>query len=73
MVCRSSAASRRENNGLKSFRDTKWKAKTVVGRGDVSLLCDPGSELQLGGRGETKDGEHKQEGKNNGNMYTILG
>ena len=38
--------------GLKSARDKKRKARTVVGRGDKSRLCRPGSELRLGGRGE---------------------
>ena len=28
----------------------KMKARTVVGRGGESPLCDPGSELLLGGR-----------------------
>ena len=31
-------------------RDKKYKARAVVGRGEKSLLCDPGSELRLGGR-----------------------
>ena len=35
---------------LKSSRDIKCKAGTVVGRGGKSLLCDPGSELRLAGR-----------------------
>ena len=29
---------------------TKFKALTAVGRGEKSLLYDPGSELRLGGR-----------------------
>ena len=28
----------------------KMKARTVVGRGEEGALCDPGSELPLGGR-----------------------
>ena len=33
------------------------KARTVVGGGKESLPCDPGSELQLGGRGREKKSE----------------
>ena len=37
------------------------EARTVLGRGDKSLLCDPGSELRLG---EKKKGEEsKRDGK----------
>ena len=32
------------------FSRQKLKARTVVERGEKSLLCDPGSELRLGGR-----------------------
>ena len=34
---------------LNSFA-IKMKARTVVGRGGEGPLCDPGSELLLGGR-----------------------
>ena len=37
-----------------SFSPQKCKARTVVGRGVKSLLCDPGSELRLGRRGKKK-------------------
>ena len=36
--------------------------RTVVGRGEKSLLCDPGSELRLGGR-EKKVEDIKGDGK----------
>ena len=42
-------ASRRGKKGLNFYRD-KNKARTVVGRGEERLLCDPGSELLLGRR-----------------------
>ena len=32
------------------FSRQQCKARTVVGRGGKRLLCDPGSELRLGGR-----------------------
>ena len=32
------------------YMSTKCKAQTVAGRVEKSLLCDPGSELRLGGR-----------------------
>ena len=36
---------------LKSPRDKKCKARTVEGRGEEEpVVCDPGSELRLGGR-----------------------
>ena len=35
-------------------RTTQMKARTVVGRGEKSLLCDPGSEVRLG-RAEEKE------------------
>ena len=42
----------------------KMKARTVVGRGEKSLLCDPGSELRLGGgekrRAKTINGMEKK-------------
>ena len=34
----------------KSMRAIKMKARAVVGRGEEGPLCDPGSELLLGGR-----------------------
>ena len=42
-------ASRRGKKELESSREKKSKARTVVGRGGKSLLCDPASELRLGG------------------------
>ena len=41
------------------------KARTVVGRREQSLLCDPGSELRLGGRRRKKGGGHNMEWKKN--------
>ena len=42
----------------------KCKARTVVGRGEKSLLYDPGSELRLGQRERKKKGEdNKRDGK----------
>ena len=51
-------STREEKKGLESYADDKNarheqgtnKARTVAGRGKKSLLCDPGSELRLGGR-----------------------
>ena len=40
-------ASRLGKKVLNSSRDKNEKARTVVGRGEKSLLCDPGSELRL--------------------------
>ena len=54
-------ASRRGKKELKSFRDKKCKARTVVGR--KSLLCDPGSELRLGGRENRKGEDNTWDGK----------
>lgn len=39
---------------LNSFRENKARARTVVEKGEKSLLCDPGSELRLGGGGWSK-------------------
>ena len=44
------------------FSRSKCKARTVVGRGEKSLLCDPESELRLGGRGY-KGKDNKWDGK----------
>ena len=36
-------------------RDNKWRRYyTVVGRGEEGPLCDPGSELLLGGRARVR-------------------
>ena len=43
----------------------KCKAQTVVGRGEKSLLCDPGSELRLGGRGNKKGKDNDWDGRKN--------
>ena len=49
---------------LKSSRDIKASYEPLCGVGEKSLLCDPGSELRLGGR-EKKEGEdNKWDGKN---------
>ena len=42
-----------------------------MGRGEKSLLCDPGSELQLGGR-EKKKGEDKMELKKKKKLLIII-
>ena len=39
------------------FLSIKTKARTVAGRGEKSPLCDPGSELLLGGRARVKRGQ----------------
>ena len=45
----------RGRKGPKSSHNKKCKARTKVGRGEVSLLCDPGSEQrQLTGRRERR-------------------
>ena len=48
-----------------------------MGRGGNSLLCDPGSELRLGGRENRRakiiNGmEKKQKEKKRGNVYTMF-
>ena len=40
--------------GMKSSRHKKCKARTVVGRVEKSLLCDPGSESWLSWEGEKR-------------------
>ena len=40
----------------------KTKAHTIVGRGEESLLSDPGSELRLG-RGKEKDNNEREHNK----------
>ena len=61
----------RVNEGRKgcSLPAIKMKARTVVGRGEKSLLGDPGPELRLGGEKEKEksakliDGMNKRKGK----------
>ena len=40
------------------------KARTVAGRGEKSLLCDPGSELRVGRRGKMGEDNEWDEKKN---------
>ena len=47
-------SSTRVHEGRKVL-EMKSKARTVVGRGEESLLRDPGSELRLIGRREKKE------------------
>ena len=42
-------ASRRGKEKLTSFRDKKTKARAMGRMGEEGPLCDPGSELLLGG------------------------
>lgn len=44
---------------LKASRDKHARARAVVGSGEGSLLCDPGSELRLGGEKEKEEREKK--------------
>ena len=39
---------------LKFSRDTNARHEPSCGGGEKSLLCDPGSELRLGGRGKRR-------------------
>ena len=52
---------------LRSSREKtrKLKARTVVGRGEEGPLCDPGSELLLGGTegGRESCEDNKRDGK----------
>ena len=64
---RASASIRRESTAqerAEAFSRWKCKARTVVGRGEKSLLCDPGSELRLftGGREKRKGEDKKRDG-----------
>lgn len=43
--------------GGKASHDKKYKACPVVGRGEKSLICDPGSERRLGGGARKKRAE----------------
>ena len=45
------------------FSRKKCKARAVVGRGEKRLLCDPGSELRLGGTEKRKGEDNKGDGK----------
>ena len=56
----------------------KMKARTVVRRGEEGPLCDPGSELLLGGsarvvREDNRWGEEKIQNKNSSQDQTTLG
>ena len=42
----------------------KTKARTVVGKGEKGPLCDPGSELLLGGKTRVVGGKWDEESKN---------
>ena len=48
---------------LKSSRDKNARHEPLVGRGEKSLLCDPGSKLRLGGR-EREGEDHEWKKKN---------
>ena len=70
-------ASRRGKKGFESSRDKNEIARAVVGRGgEKSLLCDPGSELRLGGRekkkGEDNNGMKKKTKKKNVIMQCTI-
>ena len=56
-------SARVEERRAEIFSRNKCKARAVVGRGEKSLLCDPGSELRLGGR-EKKGEDNKLDGEN---------
>ena len=56
-------ASRRGKKELKCSRDKNARHEPAVGRGERSLLCDPGSELLLGGRRNKKGENSKWDGK----------
>ena len=66
---------RRGKKELKSSRDKKCKARTIVGRREKSLLCDPGSELRLGGRENRRakiTNEMENKNKNKKVLFTTL-
>ena len=60
-------ASLRGKKGLKSSRDENARHEPQWGGGEErSLLCDPGSELRIGGREKKKGEDNKWDGKKRG-------
>ena len=59
------------DEGRKSFNllAIKMRGTNRSGGGEKSLLCDPGSELRLGGREEMKGEGNRWDGKINICMY----